>query len=137
MQECSGWAKKPAASDQTEIVLQIFEDGQFVEYVMERVSNEVTEKGTLDNSDGQFAIVDEKLSDSLLGSDQLRGRLKVSIKGKPLSGIIERHGHDEDHDVDHHVDHNHVDHNDTDHDDTDHNDHNDHDDHDDHDDDKG
>ena len=103
-------AKEPAASDQTQITLQIFEKGQFVDYVIESVPGDAGEAGA-----SQFTTVNEKLSDVLLGSGQVRGRLKVSIKGKPITGIIEHHNHaahddDDDHDDDDHDDDDHDDH---------------------------
>ena len=103
-------AKKPAASDQTQLTLQIFSNGQFIDYAFEAVSDDTAEAGA-----SQFATVNEKLSDVLLGSGQVRGRLKVSIKGKPITGIIEHHNHaahddDDDHDDDDHDDDDHDDH---------------------------
>jgi hypothetical protein len=85
-------AKGPAASDRTEITLQLFEDGQFGDYTLEAVPGDAGEAGP-----SQFAIVNEKLSDALLGSDEVRGRLQVSIQGKPLIGIIEHHSHEQSH----------------------------------------
>ena len=112
-------AKKPAASNQAEVVLQIFNDGQFVDYTIAAVPGDDAKAGA-----SQFATVNKKLSDVLLGADEVRGRLKVTIKGKPLSGTIESHGHKHgDHDGD---DHDGDDHDGDDHDDDDHDDDHDH-----------
>ena len=109
-------AKKPAAGDRIPIVMQIFEDGKFVDYTLEAIPADAKDAGV-----SQFATVNEKLSDAVLGSDQLRGRLKVSIQGKPLVGIFECHAHgqsdlhNDDGDHDHGADkHEHA-HGDTDH----------------------
>ena len=111
--------KEPVASDQAEITLQIFEDGHFGDYLLEAVTADASQSGN-----SRFATVNEKLSDVLLGSDEVRGRLKVSIQGKPLTGIVERHAHEQSDHGDH------DDHGDGDHDGVDHDDHGDHDDHD-------
>ncbi|HLA85162.1 MAG TPA: hypothetical protein VJL29_10235 [Thermoguttaceae bacterium] len=97
-------AKRPVASDKTEITLRLFDNGQFVAYTLAAVVGNAGEAGST-----QFATTDAKLGEAMHASPNLRGRLDVSIKGKPLTGVVEGHAHakadheqaDPDHDHDH------------------------------------
>lgn len=101
-------AAESATADQSVIVLQLFQDGDFVDY-------------TLKATDGasKFSVADEKLCDALSHADEVHGRLKVTIAGKPYTGVIEHHAHaheghgDGDHDA---ADDDHQGHADDDHD---------------------
>ena len=86
-----GAGKEPVAIDDPEIVLQIFREGKFIQFVLKAAPAEKTENGV-----SQFAIVDETLCDALGHWTAIRGRINLSIKGKKFFGVIEHqaHGHD-------------------------------------------
>lgn len=82
-------AKETLSSGPAEITLQIFKDGDFVDYVL-KASEDA----------GGFAVVDEPLCDFLLHAESVKGRVQAAIAGKQYVGIIELAGHDEhDHDT--------------------------------------
>lgn len=88
---------QPVALSQPEITLQLFQDGQFVKYALKAIPAPDATAGTA----SQFAIVDEALCDALVHGDETRGRLQVTINGKPYTGTIEHSSHDE-HEQDEH-----------------------------------
>ena len=86
------------------VYLQLFKDGQFVDYKLE----------TADGA-SEFTLVDEELCDTLLHADEIRGRLHVTIGGTQHIGMIEHQaheheGHDDDHGTHEHADHDADDH---------------------------
>ena len=91
-----GAEKQPVAIPQTEIVLQLFRDGQFVKYTLKAVQGPPDAAGAA----SRFEIVDAALCDALGHEDETRGRLQVTINGKPYTGTIEHdsHGDHEGHD---------------------------------------
>jgi hypothetical protein len=83
--------KQHVAIEQTEIVLQVFKDGQFIEYALKAA------EGT--SPSAEFSAIDEELC-NMLTSEDLRGRLNVTIEGQAYQGVIEHHAHDhEDHEA--------------------------------------
>ncbi len=96
-----GAGKQPVAIPEAQISLQLFRDGQFVKYVF----TSVPETG---GSASQFAIVDMALCDALCHEDETRGRMQVTINGKPYTGTIEHSSHgDDDHEGHDHAGHSH------------------------------
>ena len=75
--------KEPVSSEQGSITLQVFKDGDFVDYAL---------KATGD--DGAFSTTDEQLCDLLLHSEEVKGRLHATIAGKEYVGTIELAAHD-------------------------------------------
>ena len=84
--------QNPASADEAEIKLQLFQEGQFVDYLLQAT------EGT-----SAFALVDEALCDALLHDEEVRGRLHVTLAGTPYTGLIEHQAHD-------HAGHDHGDH---------------------------
>ncbi len=78
--------KENVAIDQTGIVLQVFQGGNFETHTLAAV-------GGADTS-SEFSIADEELCDWLLHSEELKGRVNVTIDGKDYVGMIDHHGHD-------------------------------------------
>ncbi len=100
--------KKAVAIPAAEISVQLFQDGKFVKYALKAV----------DASGGnasQFELVDDALCDALCAEDGTKGRLQVTINGKPYTGTIAHEGHDheghdhegEDHEGEDHEGHDH------------------------------
>ena len=88
--------KQSVAISQPEITLQLFQDGQFVKYALKAIPAPDATAG----SASRFAVVDETLCDALVHGDETRGRLQVTIDGRPYTGTIEhssheKHEHDE------------------------------------------
>jgi len=99
-----GAGKQPVAIPQTEIALQLFEGGQFVKYALKAVQG----PGDAAGAASRFEIVDAALCDALCREDETRGRLQVTINGKPYTGTIEHSSHgDHDHEGHDHADDNH------------------------------
>ena len=86
--------KEPVSSEQGSITLQVFKDGDFVDYAL---------KATGD--DGAFSATDEQLCDLLLHAEEVKGRLHATIAGKEYVGTIEHAAHD--HGDDDHADDDH------------------------------
>lgn len=86
-----GAGKEPVAAPLEEVTLQLFQDGQFVKYALKAVQRQ---GGTADTA-SQFDIVDEALCDALCHEDDVRGRLQLTIDGKPYTGEIEHSSHDD------------------------------------------
>jgi hypothetical protein len=102
-------AEQAVPVSQNEITLQLFRDGQFVDYTLKAVEQEADATG----SASQFEITDAELCETLCSEEEVRGRLHVTIDGTPLTGIIEHGAHcDHEHgDHDHgHEGHDHGDH---------------------------
>ena len=112
--------KKPVASEQGAIRLQVFKDGEFADYSLAATGD-----------DGAFSTADEQLCDLLLHAEAVKGRLHATIAGKEYVGTIEHTAHDHeghDHADDDHTDHDHADEDHADHDHgTEHAEHDDHD----------
>lgn len=85
-----GPAKQTVAVPLTEIALQLFQDGQFVKYTLKPVSAPGDPAGAA----SQFELVDEVLCDALCHEDETRGRLQITIDGKPYAGTIEHTSHE-------------------------------------------
>jgi len=99
-----GAGKQPVAIPQTEITLQLFQGGQFVKYALKSVQGPGGSAGAA----SRFEIVDAALCNTLCDEDETRGRLQVSINGKPYTGTIEHSSHgDHDHEGHEHADDNH------------------------------
>jgi len=99
-----GPAKQTVAVPLAEITLQLFQGGQFVKYALKAVQG----PGDAAGAASRFEIVDAALCDALCHGDETRGRLQVTINGKPYTGTIEHTGHgDHDHEGDDHAGHNH------------------------------
>lgn len=80
--------KKPVGVQQDAIVLQVFQDGKFVEYALKPAG----EPGA--DGASQFAITDEPLTDLLLHAENAQGRLRVTIDGKEYIGVVEHAAHE-------------------------------------------
>jgi hypothetical protein len=78
--------KENVAIDQTGIVLHVFQGGEFVTHTLAAVGGEDTSS--------EFSIADEKLCDLLLHSEELKGRVNVTVDGKDYVGMIDHTGHD-------------------------------------------
>jgi hypothetical protein len=78
--------ENPVSADQPEVTLQVFQDGQFVDYTLQASASEA--------GASEFTLVDEALCDVLLHAEEVRGRLQVTIDGKQLTGIVEHQAHD-------------------------------------------
>jgi len=84
-----GAGKQPVAVPLPEVTVQLHQDGQFVKYALKAVQGE-------GGAASQFEAVDAALCDALCHEDELRGRLQLTIQGKPYTGAIEHSSHDED-----------------------------------------
>jgi hypothetical protein len=73
--------KEPVSSEQESITLQVFKDGDFIEYVLKATGN-----------DGVFSAVDEQLRHLLL--HDVKGRLHATIAGKEYVGMVELASHE-------------------------------------------
>ena len=78
--------KNPVSADPPEVTLQLFQNGQFVDYTLNASGSEA--------GAAEFSLVDEALCHALLHAEEVRGRLQVTIAGKQLTGVIEHHAHD-------------------------------------------
>ena len=86
--------KQPVAIPQSEILLQLFQEGQFVKYPLKAIPG----PAGADGAALQFHIVDAGLCDSLSHEEEISGRLQVMIDGKPYTGTVEHRSHgDHDH----------------------------------------
>ncbi len=83
-------AKRPVAVSQSEIVLQVFRDGQFVKHVLKAAPGE----GEAAGKTSRFEIVDEELCEAVAHGEDFRGRLRVTIDGQEQIGVIELGGHE-------------------------------------------
>jgi hypothetical protein len=81
---------QPVAISEPEIIVQLFQDGQFVRYALKAVQGPAVPAGAA----SQFEIVDEALCDALCHENELRGRLQVTINGTPYTGTIEHSSHE-------------------------------------------
>jgi hypothetical protein len=79
--------KNDVPIDQSEIVLQIFKDGEFVEYTLKAAGAALPV--------AEFSLIDENLC-NLMHAEDLRGRLNVTIDGESYKGVIEHHGGEHD-----------------------------------------
>ncbi len=96
-----GAGKKAVAIPATEITVQLFQDGKFVKYALKAVQ-------ASGGSASQFELVDAALCDALCDGDATKGRLQVTIDGKPYTGVIEHERHEgHDHEGDEHAGHDH------------------------------
>jgi len=75
-------AKEVVPSGPSEIILQVFKDGEFADHVMKPSDEE-----------GMFSVVDEPLCDFLLHSAEVKGRIRAEIGGKSYVGILEHAAH--------------------------------------------
>jgi hypothetical protein len=73
---------------QSEATLQLFNDGQYVDYTLKAVSADDSGKSST------FSLVDENLCDMILHREELTGRLRITIDGEQHTGIIEHHAHE-------------------------------------------
>jgi hypothetical protein len=87
-----GPAKKNVSVPLAEMTLQLFQDGQFVKYTLTAVPQPESPEGAA----SQFAVVDATLCEALSHGEELRGRLQLTIDGKPFTGTIDHAGHEED-----------------------------------------
>lgn len=92
--------KEPVVISQPELTVQLFQGGQFVKYALKAVAG----PGGSASAASRFEIVDATLCDALSHGDETRGRLQVTINGKPYTGAIQHTTHG-DHD---HADHDHA-----------------------------
>jgi hypothetical protein len=81
-------AKQAVAIDDPEIVLQLFQGGEFLSYTLRPV-------GAAGPS-SEFSLADEELCHLLEHSEAIRGRLNVTISGHDYVGMIEHHAHHND-----------------------------------------
>ncbi len=99
-----GTAKVPVSDGPAEIVLQVFQQGDFADHVLKASGD-----------DGAYVLADEPLCHLLLHGE-LKGRVHAAIVGEEYVGIIELAGHahdahrahahgDQDHDGDDHDGH--------------------------------
>ena len=85
-----GPAKQAVAIPEKEITLQLFQNGQFAKHVLTAVSATADPVGT----SSCFQAVDAALCGELRDEEEVRGRLQVTIDGKPYTGSLEHMGHD-------------------------------------------
>ncbi len=78
-----GEVKEPVTSGPTEVVLQVFQDGDFVDYTL-----------AASGDPGGYALADEALCDLLAHSETLKGRIRVQIGDKEYVGIVEHTAHE-------------------------------------------
>lgn len=81
--------KQPVAIPEQEIVLQLFQGGQFASYSLKAAHDAADVAGAA----SRFQLVDAGLSDALEHEEGLRGRLQVTIDGKPFVGQLEHTSH--------------------------------------------
>lgn len=81
-----GTGKEEVGIDQTSIALQVYQDGEYVTHTLAAVGGEA--------KSSEFSLADENLCDLLLDSEELKGRLNVTIDGQDYVGTIDHHGHD-------------------------------------------
>jgi hypothetical protein len=92
--------KQEVAVDDPEIALRLFRDGDFFTYALRPTR--------ADGPSSEFSLADGKLCDLLLHSEEVRGRLNVTISGQEYVGLIEHHVHHDQCDGDHdHCEHEH------------------------------
>ena len=84
-----GAGKQPVAVPLPEVTVQLHQDGQFVKYALKAVQGQ----GGAADTASQFETVDAALCDALCHEDKLRGRLQLTIQGKPYTGAIEHSSH--------------------------------------------
>ena len=94
--------REPVASEAPQVRLQLFVDGEFADYELSPSGEPASEGGAT-----RFERADPALCKVLSQADQVRGRLSVTIGGKPYSGDVEHAAHDHDgtghdHDADDH-----------------------------------
>lgn len=82
--------KEPVRQPLPEITMQLFKDGQFVSYTLKAVPKPDTPNGAAST----FEVVDAGLCDTLCHAETVKGRLQVTIAGKPYTGTIEHDSHD-------------------------------------------
>lgn len=87
-----GAGKQPVAVSQPEIVVQLFQDLEFVKYSLKAVRDPADAAGTA----SEFETVDDALCDALSYEEEILGRLQVTIEGKSYTGTIEHSSHDHD-----------------------------------------
>ena len=78
-----GEVKEPVTSGPAEVVLQVFQDGDFVDYTL-----------AASGEPGGYSLASEALCDLLAHSDALKGRIRVQIGDKEYVGIVEHTAHD-------------------------------------------
>ncbi|NLS92877.1 MAG: hypothetical protein GXX96_12050 [Planctomycetaceae bacterium] len=74
--------KTPISDSPEELVLQVFEKGDFADHVLKASDRE-----------GMYAVIDEALCDMLSHDEPLRGRIRVTIAGQEYVGIVEHAAH--------------------------------------------
>jgi hypothetical protein len=82
--------KQEVAIDDPEIVLQLFKSGEFLSYRLRPAGAA--------GSSSEFSLADGQLCDLLQHSEEIRGRLSVTISGQDYVGMIEHHAHHTHHD---------------------------------------
>ena len=84
----------PVSADQQTVTLQLFDDGKFVDHTLQASQSEP--------ASAEFSLVDEALCHALEQGGEVRARLRVTVAGEELTGIIEEHEHEghEGHDQD-------------------------------------
>lgn len=75
-------AEQPVATDAKEITLQLFRDGDFVDYTLSASQEE-----------GKFSVEDESLCDFLLHAEQAKGRIRAVVGDREYVGIVDHHAH--------------------------------------------
>jgi hypothetical protein len=80
---------KPVKADKPELTIQLFHDGQFEDFTLKA-----------DDDNSTFSLVDTDLCFELGHGEKLRGRLRVTIGGKGVSGTITDAGCGHDHGAD-------------------------------------
>jgi hypothetical protein len=96
--------KQPVPISSSEITVQLFQGGQFVKYALKGVES----PGDPTAAVSQFQIVDAALCDALSHEQEIKGRLQVTIDGKPYTGTIQHSSHgDHDHEGHDHAGHEH------------------------------
>lgn len=81
---------QPIETGQAEIRLQVFRDGQFVDYRLPAAG------GSGESVGSHFQLIDEGLTDFLLHTEVVRGRLHVTINEQEYIGAIDHTAHDHD-----------------------------------------
>ena len=76
-------ATEPLTEGPSEVTLQVFKDGEFVNHVLNRT-----------DTTGMYAVTDEALCDFLLHAAEVKGRIRAEIGGKPYVGVVEHAPHD-------------------------------------------
>ena len=100
---------QPITAGPTEVRLQVFRDGQFVDYRLPVANDSAEPIGS------QFQLVDEGLVDVLLHAEAVRARLHATINGQEYIGTIEHKAHDHDAHAGHDDDDDHTEEDQTDH----------------------